>query len=64
MAAYRCPTCHGHGEVRHPRWGEESCPEPTIPCPECGGMPGWEDRADEAATDALDDWRHGLDGVA
>ena len=63
MPPIPCPRCEGHGELRHPRWGQQDCPEPTIPCPECGGTGGWDpqDRADELATEALDDWRHGLD---
>lgn len=32
-----CPECEGGGEVRHPRWGTRSCPEPTITCPHCFG---------------------------
>jgi DnaJ-class molecular chaperone len=32
-----CPECEGYGEVRHPRWGSRSCPEPTITCPVCRG---------------------------
>ena len=32
-----CRTCGGTGEVRHPRWGASSCPEPTTVCPTCKG---------------------------
>lgn len=61
MPPILCPRCAGHGELRHPRWGEASCPDPTIPCPDCDGLGGFDpqDRADELATEALDDWRHG-----
>lgn len=34
-----CRTCGGEGTVerRHPRWGQPSCPDPTITvlCPQC-----------------------------
>lgn len=62
MTAIMCGRCEGYGELRHPLWGQADCPEPTIECPECGGLGGFDpqDRADEQATDALDDWRHGL----
>ena len=63
MDAHVCPACEGHGEVRHPLYGTPGCPEPTTTCPECHGAGGYDPqcRADEQATDALDDWRHGLD---
>lgn len=32
-----CPTCGGHGEIRHPRWGSRTCPTPEIVCPTCHG---------------------------
>ena len=52
-----CHRCQGFGEVRHPRWGSYSCPEPTVECPECGGTGGYttETRADTSTpgSDAL-----------
>lgn len=37
VAAGICPQCGGNGEVRHPRWGSSSCPDPTVICGVCGG---------------------------
>ena len=36
----RCRTCRDSGEVMHPAWGSRTCPEPTIPCPDCTAG-GW-----------------------
>lgn len=33
-----CQYCHDAGEVRHPLWGSPTCPEPSVPCPQCGGL--------------------------
>ena len=33
-----CKYCHDAGEVQHPAWGSRTCPEPSIPCPWCGGL--------------------------
>ena len=48
MAFVPCQHCQGFGEVRHPRWGSYSCPEPTVECPDCEGAGGYttETRAD------------------
>ena len=58
-----CHRCQGFGEVRHPRWGSYSCPEPTVECPECDGTGGyavdWADVGHEA--EAIDDWRLGVE---
>ena len=35
----RCLTCKDSGEVMHPAWGSRTCPEPTIPCPDCHPKP-------------------------
>jgi hypothetical protein len=44
-----CPECEGACEIRHPRWGSRSCPEPTIPCPLCHG-------SGEVSLDTAHDW--------
>jgi len=32
-----CPRCGGDGSIRHPNWGANNCPAPTIDCPDCDG---------------------------
>ena len=56
-----CQHCQGSGEIRHPRWGSYTCPEPTVECPVCEGTGGYtvDDRADHEA-EAIDDWRRGV----
>ena len=53
MAFVPCQHCQGSGEIRHPRWGSYTCPEPTVECPECDGTGGYT-TADFACDDCGD----------